>query len=133
MSLKYKVLKSILLISLLCFPVLGTNCEKVVDALTGSNNDTVIGTWTLVKMLGNAQDVCLGERAVFGSSGSVSLTCPNSSTITRSYTFNNYVLTYASNNLSYNVTFSTVNGIDKMTLTGRNGVERELTYDKISN
>jgi hypothetical protein len=128
MSLKYKVLKFILLSTLLCFPLLGTDCSKLLD----STPSTVTGTWNLVKMLGNAQDVCLGETAVFDGSGNATLTCPNSSPIRRTYTYSGDVLTYTTNNLSYTVTFKSENGVSKMVLTGRNGIERELTYDQIS-
>lgn len=128
MSLKYKVLKFILLSTLLCFPLLGTDCSKLLDSTPSS----VTGTWNLVKMLGNAQDVCLGETAVFDGSGNATLTCPNSSPVRRTYTYSGDVLTYTTNNLSYTVTFKSENGISKMVLTGRNGIERELTYDQIS-
>jgi hypothetical protein len=128
MGLKYKILKFILLSTLLCFPLLGTECNKLLD----STPTTVTGTWTLVKMLGNAQDVCLGETAVFDGNGSATLTCPNSSPIQRSYTYSGDILTYTSSNISYTVSFSNVNGVQKMNLTGRNGLERTLTYDQIS-
>lgn len=128
MSLKYKVLKFILLSTLLCFPLLGTDCSKLLDSTPSS----VTGTWNLVKMLGNAQDVCLGETAVFDGSGNATLTCPNSSPVRRTYTYSGDILTYTTNNLSYTVTFKSENGISKMVLTGRNGIERELTYDQIS-
>ncbi|MBI5403177.1 MAG: hypothetical protein HY959_07230 [Ignavibacteriae bacterium] len=128
MGLKYKVLKLFVISAILCFPLLGTECSKLLD----STPTTVTGSWDLVKMLGNAQDVCLGERAVFDGNGIATLTCPNSSPVTRAYTYTDDVLTYTSNNLSYTVTFSNVNSVQKMTLTGRNGVDRELTYDLIS-
>jgi hypothetical protein len=128
MSLKYKVLKFILLSTLLCFPLLGTDCSKLLD----STPTSVTGSWTLVKMLGNAQDVCLGESAVFDGNGNATLTCPNSSPVQKTYTYSGDVLTYTTNSLSYDVAFSTVNGVQKMTLTGRNSIERVLTYDQNS-
>jgi len=131
MGLKYKFLKFILLSTLLCFPILGTECSKLLDN-TGETPTTVNGNWELVKMLGNAQDICLGETAYFDGNGNATLKCPNSASVQKSYTYTNDVLTYTSNNLSYTVQFSSVNGVPKMTLTGRNGVDRILTYDKIS-
>jgi hypothetical protein len=128
MSLTSKLLKFILLSVLLCFPLMGTECNKLLD----STPTTVTGSWTLVKMLGNAQDVCLGERADFDGSGNATLTCPNSTPIHRAYTYSNDVLTYTANNLSYSVTFTNENSVSKMTLTGMNGVQRTLTYDLIS-
>jgi hypothetical protein len=128
MSLKHKVLKFILLTTLLWFPFSGTECDKS----TATGTTSVIGSWELVKMLGEAQDVCLGETAVFQQSGSATLTCPNSSPVQRTYTFSNDILTYTETNLSYSVVFKIENGVQKLILTGRNGVNRVLTYDQIS-
>lgn len=128
MSLKYKALKFILLSTLLWFPFIGSDCAK---SLSGTPT-SVVGNWELVKMLGNAQDVCLGETANFQSSGNVTLTCPNSAPVQKTYTYSADILTYTQNNLSYSVTFKTENGIQKMILTGRNGVDRVLTYDQLS-
>lgn len=128
MSLKYKVLKFILLLTLLWFPFMGSDCAK--DIL--SNSTTLVGKWQLVKMLGNTQDVCLGEVADFQSSGTAVLTCPGATAIQRPYTYTNSILTYTQNSLSYTVDFKTENGVQKMVLTGRNGVDRVLTYDQLS-
>ncbi len=119
-----KGFKYLLVVVALSFSLTGAECEKI---LTGGAGD-VTGTWTLVKMEGNLQDVCLGETAVF-SGGTATLTCPNSSPVTKNYTFTNNVLTYTASGLKYDVSFSVVNGIDKMMLRAT-GIERVLTYDK---
>lgn len=125
MGLKYKFLKIILLSALLCFPLMGTECNK--------SESSIIGTWELVKMKGNSQDVCLGETVVFQTTGSATLTCPGEQSIQRNYTYSGNILTYTTNSLTYSVSFSTQDGIQKMTLTDRNGIDRVLTYNQISN
>jgi len=104
----------------------GAECEKL---LTGETGD-VSGSWQLVKMEGNLQDVCLNETADFDN-GTATLRCPGGTAITRSYTYTSNVLTYTASGLAYNVSFAAVNGIDKMILRAT-GIERVLTYDKIS-
>ena len=127
MSLKHKVLKFILLLTLLWFPFSGSDCAKSTSTPT-----SVVGNWELVKMLGDAQDVCLGEIADFQSTGNATLTCPNSSPVQRTYTYSSDILTYSETSLSYSVAFANQNGVQKMVLTGRNGVNRVLTYDLLS-
>ncbi len=127
MNFKYKFLKFLLTLAILWFPFSGSDCVKSSEGTT-----SVIGSWELVKMLGNAQDVCLGEVANFQTSGNATLTCPNSAPIQKAYTFSNNILTYTENNLSYTVTFRVADGIQKMVLKGRNGVDRELTYNQLS-
>ena len=81
-------------------------------------------------MEGNLQDVCLGEIAQF-SGGTATLTCPNSSPVTRSYSYTSNVLTYTSTGVKYDVSFTAINGVDKMILHAT-GIERVLTYDNYS-
>jgi hypothetical protein len=121
-----KGFKYLLIVVALGISLTGAECEKILNAGTGD----VAGTWKLTKMEGNLQDVCLGENAVF-SGGTATLTCPGVSPITRSYTFTDNVLTYTASGLSYNVSFSAVNGVDKMILRAT-GIQRVLTYDKLS-
>jgi hypothetical protein len=125
MGLKIKILKFILLSALICFPFLGTDCNK--------SESSIVGTWELVKMKGNAQDICIGEVVDFQTTGNATLTCPGTSSVQKTYTYSGNILTYTTNSLSYSVSFSTQNGVQKLVLSGRNGVDRELTYDKISN
>lgn len=120
-----KGFKYLLILVALGFSFTGAECEKLLTA-----SGDVAGTWQLVKMQGNLQDVCLGEVAEF-SGGTATLTCPGSSPITRSYTYSGNVLTYTASGVTYNVSFTAVNGVDKMVLSAT-GIERVLTYDKYS-
>ena len=109
---------------LLGLTLTGTECEKL---LTGTGS--VEGNWTLVKMEGTLQDVCLGETANF-SGGIATLQCPGQNSVTKNYTFSNNVLTYTSSGISYDVTFTTANFVEKMVLTAQGSVDRKLTYDR---
>jgi hypothetical protein len=110
-----KGFKYLLIVVALGFAFTGAQCEKLLTATSGD----VSGSWKLVKMQGNLQDVCLGEIAEFNG-GTATLTCPGVPPITRSYSY------------TYNVSFPTVNGVDKMVLSATS-IERILTYDKYSN
>jgi hypothetical protein len=118
----YKTFK--LLLILVSFSILGAQCEKLLEGTAGD----VGGSWLLVKMEGNLQDICLGESANF-QNGTATLQCPNSTAITRSYTYENNVLTYTNSGVSYDVSFGSVNGIEKMIFRAR-GIERVLTYNR---
>lgn len=124
MSLKYKSLKFILLFTLLWFPFIGSDCNK--------SESSIVGTWELVKMTGNSQDVCIGEIVDFQTSGSATLTCPGQTAVQRTYTYSGDILTYTTNNISYSVSYATQNNVQKLILTGRNGLDRVLTYNQIS-
>jgi hypothetical protein len=102
----------------------GGNKTIPVTMATGD----VSGSWILVKMEGNLQDICLGETANF-QNGTATLQCPNSPAITRSYTFINNVLTYTNSGVRYAVSFGSVNGIEKMIFHAI-GIERTLTYNR---
>ncbi|MCX6156438.1 MAG: hypothetical protein WCK13_01975 [Ignavibacteriota bacterium] len=121
-----KGFKYLLIVVALGFSFTGAECEKLLTASSGD----VAGTWKLVKMQGNLQDVCLGEIAVFNS-GTATLTCPGATSVTKSYSYTNSVLTYTASGVTYNVAFTAINGVDKMVLTAT-GIERVLTYDKYS-
>ena len=123
-----KLLKFILLSVLVSFPLLGSNCENLLQQAASGD---ITGSWQLVKMEGNLQDVCLGETATF-QSGNATLQCPNAAQRTRQYTFTNNILTYTETNVSYDVSFVTQGNISKMRLSARNSVERILTYNKTS-
>jgi hypothetical protein len=120
----FKALKYVIFMILLGITLTGTECEKLL-----TNSGDISGSWTLVKMEGNLQDVCLGESATF-TNGTASLQCPGMTTVTKSYTYSNGVLTYTASGVSYNVSFKTVNGVDKMMLRANGSVDRTLTYDK---
>lgn len=117
-------LKIILYFAIASFFFVGSNCDNLLQSTGGS----VEGTWELVKMEGNLQDVCLGEVATFNG-GTATLQCPGKVPIVRQYTYQNSVLTYTSTGVSYNVSFFTDNSGLKMQLQGR-GIERVLTYLK---
>ncbi len=118
-AFKYLILAGVLGLSLT-----GTECEKLLTQ-TGS----IEGSWVLVKMEGNLQDVCLGETASF-SNGIATLKCPGQSAVSKNYTYSNNVLTYTSSGVSYDVNFSSVNGVPKMVLRASGSVDRTLTYDQ---
>lgn len=131
--MKNIVLKSILFGLLFWLPFLGNECTKLESGnSTIDTNNNIIGKWELVKMTGNSQDVCLGEIVDFQSNGNATLTCPGETPVQRTFTYSGNILTYTTNNLSYDVEFNIQNNIQKMILSGRNGVGRELTYDQIS-
>jgi len=117
----------IVLIILFAFAFIRSDCSKSV---TNAPTD-ITGTWTLVKMQGDLQDVCLQEIAQF-QGGTATLQCPGETPISRPYTFSNNVLTYTSTGLSYNVTFFTENNVAKMLLQATNNIQRELTYDQLT-
>jgi len=119
-----KGFKYLLVVVALSFAFTGAECEKLLNAGAGD----VTGSWKLVKMEGNLQDVCLGETANFNS-GTATLTCPGTTAVTKSYSFTNNVLTYTASGLKYDVSFAVTNGVDKMILRAT-GIERVLTYDK---
>lgn len=117
-------LKTFLYFAIASFIFIGSNCDNLLQSTGGS----VEGTWELVKMEGNLQDVCLGEIATL-SGGTATLQCPGKNPVVRQYTYQNNVLTYTSTGVSYDVSFLTDNSGLKMQLQGR-GIERVLTYLK---
>jgi hypothetical protein len=121
----YRNMKYLLFLTLLSFSFVASDCEELITG-TGS----VEGSWELVKMEGNLQDVCLGEIAEF-SGGNATLRCPGKTPITRNYSYENEKLTYTSTGVAYFVSFATANGIEKMILRA-DGIERVLTYDRYS-
>ena len=124
---KNKTFHILLFIIICAFAFIRSDCSNTI---TNTPTD-ITGTWELVKMLGNLQDVCLQEIAQF-ENGTATLQCPGVTPITRQYTFENNVLTFTSTGVSYDVSFFTENNVGKMELNARGGVQRTLTYDKIS-
>lgn len=122
-----KGFKYLLAVFVLSLAFTGAECEDILNNIVAGD---ISGSWQLVKMEGNLQDVCLGEVATF-SNGTATLRCPGASSVTKSYTYSNNVLTYTASGVSYNVSFTQINGIDKMILRA-SGIERVLTYDKFS-
>lgn len=120
-------LKTIFYFTIVSFFFIGSNCDNLLQPTGGS----VEGTWELVKMEGNLQDICLGEIATL-SGGTATLQCPGKTPIVRQYTYQDNILTYTSTGISYDVSFFTDNSGIKMKLQGR-GIKRVLTYLKKSN
>jgi hypothetical protein len=104
----------------------GTDCENLFEP--GDPSD-ITGSWELVGMQGDLQDICLGEIATFQNNNVAQLRCPNASTINRQFTYQNGVLTYSETGVSYNVTARVTNNIRQIILAGRN-VNRTLTYNR---
>ena len=110
---KITIPKLLLLFIFFTFAFIRSDCSKI---LSGTPTD-VTGTWELVKMEGNLQDVCLQDRAQF-ENGNATLQCPGQTPISRTYTYQNGVLTY-STGISYNVSFFMENNIQKMQLQAK--------------
>lgn len=113
------------------FTFVGAECENFLNSL---GEGDLAGTWELVSMQGDLQDVCLGEIATFNTNSNVAtLRCPNSSQISRTFTYTNSVLTYNDTGIRYNVSFQTLpNQTNQLVLDGAN-VNRKLFYNRTSN
>ncbi len=125
---RHTILKTILLVSFVILPLLGSDCNTTNPANTGN----ISGNWQLNFVQGNLQDVCLGEKVNFPSNtgGTATLTCPGQSSVSRAYTFSSDQLTYTDTGVKYTVNSSTT-GV--LILTGTftsNGTTstRILTY-----
>jgi hypothetical protein len=118
-------IRLILILMLISFPFIGTDCDE--NVISESTTADIAGTWKLVYVGGNLQDICLGEIVTFQSNGGATLQCPNKPPISRNYTISNNVLTYTQTQMKYNIT-----ELNQTTLTleGVN-VGRILRYDKV--
>jgi len=114
------------LLALVYFATTGSDCEKAL-LNNGNSPSQLVGTWTLVDQSGALMDICPGESATFQESGTVNLTCPNSSTVTRSYTVDNNVLKYTESGVEYDFEF--LNNDSNLAFYGRN-VSRNLIYER---
>ncbi|MCX7878432.1 MAG: hypothetical protein N2510_07315 [Ignavibacteria bacterium] len=120
-----KYIKTLLVISILSLPFLGSDCDDVINNI--STPTDISGTWNLNFSMGNLNDVCPGETVQFQSNGVAVLTCPGRSPVNRTYTVSGNTLTYTETNVKYSVTLE--NNNQNMTLTGIN-VNRVLYYSK---
>ncbi len=77
----YRTFKYLLFLTLMSFSFIASDCEELLT-------NSVEGSWELVKMEGNLQDVCLGETVEFNG-GIATLRCPGQASITRNYTYEN--------------------------------------------
>ncbi|KAA0207305.1 MAG: hypothetical protein OZ913_09740 [Ignavibacteriaceae bacterium] len=128
-SPKRKIYSLILTLLFLGLSITGTECENL---LLGSGD--IDGSWTLVSMQGDLQDVCLGEQATFNTTtGIATLKCPNSTTVTRSFDYGNGMLIFTETGIKYSVSFQTTPDFtSQLVLDGQN-VDRKLFYNRISN
>ena len=106
------------------FPITGSDCSNNV---IGGTPGEIYGSWNLSGITGYLQDVCEGEQVTFDTNGIATLQCPNTNSITRSYTVSNDILTYTETGVEYDITTLTTS---TLVLTGRN-IGRTLTYSKI--
>ncbi len=118
----YKVL--ILSAIILSFPFTGSDCEN--NIIGNGTSGSLIGSWELVSVQGNLQDVCAGETVTYDTTGIATLQCPNQNPITRNYTVSNNILSYTETGIQYDIT--TLSSTT-LILEGRN-VGRTLSYTR---
>ena len=124
-KLKKRPLLIVLYMFVFSLAFVGGDCEDILNALIQGD---VVGTWQLQRQEGSGQDVCEGEVVEFREDGTALLTCPGGSTISRSYSASNNVLTYTASGVEYQI--QTANNTD-LVLVGIN-VTRTLEYTKVS-
>ncbi|MBS1514829.1 MAG: hypothetical protein JSS63_07345 [Bacteroidetes bacterium] len=123
----FRVFNSLLFLGLISLSFIGSNCNDVLNALTG---DDITGTWQLDTQGGAQYDICSTESVQFNN-GTATLTCPGSSSISRSYSTSGGVLEYTQTGIRYNYSVTSGSGPSSLTLTGIN-VNRILKYKKTS-
>ena len=126
----FTVLRTFIVLFIASLPFLGSDCNTNTTA--GQTGGNISGTWKLDFVQGNLQDVCYGEVITFPSNtgGDATLTCPNSTPITRPYTYSNNVVTYTNSALQYSVTSDNSNNPTLLVFTGV-GFGRTLSYKKV--
>lgn len=126
-----KVSGIMLILAMFSFTFVGAECENFLNSL---GDGDLAGSWELVSMQGDLQDVCLGERATFNTNSNVAtLRCPNSSQITRTFTYTGSVLTYNDTGIRYNVSFETLPNLTTQLVLDGTNVNRRLFYNRTSN
>jgi hypothetical protein len=108
---KIALLRSLTIIMLIALPLLGTDCEDIINQISQnpcSGTSTISGDWTLIYNAGTLNDICPGERVVLPSNtgGTAQLTCPNGTTISRNYTLTGSTLEYTQTGAEYTVDFT---------------------------
>lgn len=123
----YKItfLRLLIYITLISFPLFGSDCNN--NVIGGGTSGNIVGNWQLTYITGYRQDVCLNEIVKFQSNDTVILQCPNEQPITRTYTVSNNVLTY-STGVKYDITTLTNT---TLVLEGLNNLGRTLTYVRL--
>ncbi len=121
------VLFKILFLSaiILSFPFTGSDCEN--NIIGNGTSGSLIGTWELVSIQGNLQDVCPGETVTYDTTAIATLQCPNQDPITRNYTVSNNILSYTETGIQYDITTLSAT---TLVLEGRNGLGRTLSYTR---
>jgi len=122
-------IRTILVLIIISFSFIGSDCNDIIENLGNSctgNQVDLIGRWKFSQNKGGVRDICLGEIVEFTTGGSALLTCPNQSTLTRSYTQSSNVLTYTETGIKYCIT----GDADELILTGINN-NRILYYVKV--
>ena len=125
-----KVLKLVVILSVVVFSIIGASCDVVNDKGSSNEND-LVGSWQLTKQTGSQQDVCPNETITFQTGGTVTLQCPGQPQIQRTYTTSNGVVTYTETGVSFEFYVKIESGITKLELIGRN-VQRNLYYNKVT-
>jgi hypothetical protein len=130
-SYKGASLRILTVLLLLSLPLLGSDCEDIINQLNTTCTDAHIdGSWTLIYNAGTLHDICPGEilELPSPSNGTATLTCPNGTPLSRLYTIqtsgNVTNLNYTETGMNYEVTFTET---CEMVLTGPNN-NRILYY-----
>ncbi|MCC6866123.1 MAG: hypothetical protein IT280_08185 [Ignavibacteria bacterium] len=110
---------------LVLLPLFGSDCQNVINQLDPSTV-AIQGNWTLIYNAGTLRDICPGESVSFpsNSDGTATLTCPEQTPITRSYTVSGTTLKYTASGVEYTVDMPQS---DQLVLTGINNT-RVLYY-----
>ena len=129
MNKKYILFKSIILIIILSFPFLGSDCNNTTNPVT---NDNIVGNWLLTSNTGGTQhDICPGENINFQSGGVAILTCPNQVPINRNYSVTSSTLKFTDTGVEYQVNLTNSNYT--MNMTGQGSVSgRILVYSRLT-
>ena len=127
MKYKLKYLKTLILLIILFFPFIGTDCINTTTHITGDN---ILGFWTLVSSTGGTlHDICPGETINFQSSGVADLTCPGEQTLSRNYRLTGSVLEFIDTGVEYDVNLK--NNGNTMEMMGIGSVSgRILEYNR---
>lgn len=123
-----KIKTFLLILSLLAFPFLGNECDKILETTGGD----ITGNWVLVYIGGTQHDICPGEVVTFpnAANGYATLQCPYQPQITEAYLVSGGVLKYTRTGVEYYI--RTLNQTE-LVLEGKspgNVQYRQLTYNR---
>lgn len=143
---KVVTIRIITILMLVSLPMLGSDCEDIINQVTQDPCTTgdITGNWTYIYNSGTLLDICPGEVVNFpnNTGGTATLTCPNQSGITRSYTVSNQILTYTETSVKYQICFDSdghlvLNGIGtgrtlyySSSISDKKSSEGNVTNDK---